>query len=68
MVYFSKWNIALVVGICLFGLIYTLPNFIFDEEPEGLSAWIPHQKVNLGLDLQGGSHLLLAVETKVVIR
>src|ERR1019366_2732455 len=26
-------------------------------------SWIPHQKLNLGLDLQGGSYLLLEVDT-----
>src|SRR5690606_25839066 len=31
-------------------------------------GWLPGKQVNLGLDLQGGSHLLLEVETDVVLR
>ena len=29
--------------------------------------WLPHQQINLGLDLQGGSHLLLEVDLGAVI-
>jgi len=38
-------------------IIYALPNF-FEKPP----AWLPGNSVNLGLDLRGGSHLLLDVE------
>jgi preprotein translocase subunit SecD len=33
-----------------------------------MPSWLPHQQINLGLDLQGGSHLLLEVELAVVIK
>jgi SecD/SecF fusion protein len=43
-----------------FGLLFTLPNLV----PAGtLPSWLPNQKLNLGLDLQGGSYLLLEVDT-----
>ncbi len=56
----SRWKIVLVLASALFGLIFTLPNLV----PSGvLPSWAPHQRLNLGLDLQGGSFLLLEVDT-----
>ena len=59
----SRWKIILVVASALFGLIFTLPNLL----PQGtLPAWAPHQRLHLGLDLQGGSFLLLEVDTNAL--
>ncbi len=59
----SRWKIFLVVASALFGLLFTLPNLL----PNGvLPAWAPHQRLNLGLDLQGGSYLLLEVDTEAL--
>jgi preprotein translocase subunit SecD len=56
----SRWKIVLVLGSLLFGLVFTLPNLV----PAGsLPSWAPSQRLNLGLDLQGGSYLLLQVDT-----
>jgi SecD/SecF fusion protein len=56
----SRWKIALVLASFLFGLIFTLPNLV---APGSLPSWAPQQRLNLGLDLQGGSYLLLEVDT-----
>lgn len=56
----SRWKIGLVIAAALFGLIFTLPNLV---PPGTLPAWMPNQRLNLGLDLQGGSYLLLEVDT-----
>ena len=56
----SRWKIILVLASALFGLIFTMPNLV----PAGaMPAWAPQQRLNLGLDLQGGSYLLLEVDT-----
>ncbi len=68
MVYFAKSLSVLILVVCGFGLIYAAPNLIFDEEHEDLPFWVPHKLVTMGLDLQGGSHLLLEVDTGAVIR
>ncbi len=68
MVYFSKWKIALVLIVCVLGLVFALPNLLTQEQAESLPAWVPHKQINLGLDLRGGSHLLLEVETAIVIQ
>ena len=68
MLLFQPWKIILVVVVCLAGLILALPNLISRESAEGLPGWLPSQQISLGLDLQGGSHLLLEVDTAAVIR
>ena len=68
MVYFPKWKVALVLVVCLLGVAYSLPNFLPKSLTESLPAGLPSQQVNLGLDLQGGSHLLLEVEIDEVIK
>ena len=64
MINFSKWKITLVLGICLLGMAYAVPNFTDSKLPD----WLPNKRVSLGLDLQGGSHLLMEVQTSAVIR
>jgi preprotein translocase subunit SecD len=63
MLNFARWKIVLCAVAVLFGVVFTAPNLV----PAGLlssaPAWLPHQKLNLGLDLQGGSYLLLEVDT-----
>jgi len=56
----SRWKVTLVLASLLFGLIFTLPNLV---PPGSLPSWAPQQRLNLGLDLQGGSYLLLEVNT-----
>ena len=68
MVYFAKWKMVLVGIICLLGLSFAAPNFIPLNQAEALPGWLPRQHISLGLDLQGGSHLLLEVDSKTVIR
>lgn len=68
MIYFAKWKITLIVGICVLGLAFAVPNFLTGQNADNLPDWLPHKQVSLGLDLQGGSHLLLHVETGAVIR
>ncbi|MCZ6522472.1 MAG: protein translocase subunit SecD, partial [Alphaproteobacteria bacterium] len=65
---FPRWKIILVVAICLTGLVFALPNLLSRDTAESLPKWLPNQQINLGLDLQGGSHLLLEVETAAVVR
>jgi len=50
-----SWRVLAVFGVMIAAIIYVLPTI----EP---SFW-PHKKINLGLDLQGGMHLVLEVDT-----
>jgi len=50
-----SWKLILVFGVIVTAIIYVLPTF----QPK---LW-PHNQINLGLDLQGGMHLVLEVDT-----
>jgi len=62
MIQIRPWKVALVALAFVFGLVFTLPNLL----PASVTAKLPAalaQRLNLGLDLQGGSYLLLEVDT-----
>lgn len=59
----SKWRLILSVLFTLMSVVYILPNI---ESTKHLS-WLPNSKINLGLDLRGGSHLLLDVDLNYFI-
>ena len=65
----SKWNLFFVLSVCLIGLYFLIPNFYGKSEVTAITIIsLLKKQVNLGLDLQGGSHLLLEVETKTVLK
>ena len=68
MVYFPTWKVILVIAVCAAGFLFALPNVLSRATLDALPGWLPHKQVALGLDLQGGSHLLLEVETDAVVR
>ena len=67
MLRFQTWKIALVAALSFLGVVFSFPNFLPNRVVEGMPDWLPSQQVNLGLDLQGGSHLLAEVEVALVI-
>lgn len=58
----------MVLGICLLGLGFLVPNFLSKEAAEALPDYLPHKQISLGLDLQGGVHLLIEVGVDTVIK
>ncbi len=68
MVYFAKWKITLTLLILLAGIVFAAPNLLSRQQAESLPTWLPHRQISLGLDLQGGSHLLFEVDVDAVIR
>lgn len=67
MLRFSSWTIWSIIAVCVAGVILSLPNLFSREQMERMPSWLPNQQINLGLDLQGGSHLLLDVGVDVVV-
>jgi preprotein translocase subunit SecD len=59
----SRWKIALVTISLIFGVVFSLPNVLPDSVLSQWPGFLPHQRLNLGLDLQGGSSLLYEVDT-----
>ncbi|TGY88574.1 protein translocase subunit SecD [Marinicauda algicola] len=75
MLYFPPWKIALVLGVIVLGILFSVPNFVPESvrmeparaegeapEPKGIWTILPHKTVNLGLDLRGGSHIVFEVD------
>jgi protein-export membrane protein SecD len=58
MLYFNPWKIFVILGISFASLLFTAPNFISPTALQSLPHWM-QMRMPLGLDLQGGSHLLL---------
>ena len=62
------WKVTIVSLVSLAAIILCIPNLIPRSTLENLPGFLPTRQITLGLDLQGGSHLLLEVETGAVIR
>lgn len=71
MIHMPRWKKILIVVVATLGFIYSAPNLLSKETrqhlEETLPGWLPVKSVNLGLDLQGGSHLLLQVDLNKVL-
>jgi SecD/SecF fusion protein len=61
-VYFSRSRIIAVIAICVVGMLLALPNLFSKEQLAGLPSWVPSRQVSLGLDLRGGSYLLMQID------
>lgn len=64
--YVHPFRATLVALLCVFSLIFAAPNLLNSEKTENLPSFMPSQKINQGLDLRGGSYLLLQVELKTL--
>ena len=62
MLYFSKLKLLSIYLTIFFLSLFTLSNFLSSN------SYFISKKVNLGLDLQGGSYLLLEVDSEPVIK
>ena len=65
MLYFSRWKATAVLLTALIVCLFAVPNFFSDKVVDSWPRWAQRQIV-LGLDLQGGSHLLLEVDSNAV--
>ncbi len=68
MLYFARWKVGAILAVIVAGIIYMLPTVLPPSVFASLPKWVPHKTINLGLDLRGGSHLLLEVDTRAVVR
>ncbi len=62
MIRLPRWKVIACLAALLFGVLFTLPNVVPDNVLAQVPSWLPHQRLNLGLDLQGGSYLLEEVD------
>lgn len=78
MLYFSKWKTLMIIGAILLGFLFAMPNVIPAGPADNPQATeqgfnrddLPgfmRRTLNLGLDLQGGAHMLLEVDMSSVM-
>jgi len=65
MLFFTRWKAAAILLTALAVCLCALPNFFSDNVVRHWPSWAQRHIV-LGLDLQGGSHLLLEVDSAAV--
>ncbi|MBL8584304.1 MAG: protein translocase subunit SecDF [Rhizobiaceae bacterium] len=67
MLYFSRWKTISIWAVVVLGILYSLPNLVPQSYLEPLPSFMPKRAMTLGLDLQGGSHILLAIDRQDLI-
>ena len=61
---YPLWKIFIVFILVSLGVIFAIPSILYQQDA---GSWYLDNRLNLGLDLQGGSYLLLEVQTEVLI-
>ena len=62
---YPLWKSLIVFLVIFSGIIFSIPSILYQEDSEN---WFLENKINLGLDLQGGSYLLLEVQSDVLFK
>ena len=65
MLYFTRWKAVAITLTALIVCLFAVPNFLPAKALDSWPKWAQRHVV-LGLDLQGGSHILLEVDSKAV--
>ena len=65
MLHFARWQIVATLLVSFFFSAMLIPNMLPSEVRQSLPTFL-QRTMTLGLDLQGGSHILLEVDTKAV--
>ncbi len=67
MLQFTPLQRIAIAAIIALGVLFAVPNFTPRESWDALPSIVPKTRVTLGLDLQGGSYLLLRADTETVL-
>src|SRR3712207_2872175 len=68
MLNFPSWKVWGITLLCVLGVLMAVPSLLPADASRQLPAWARNVHINLGLDLAGGSHLLLEADTGDVAR
>ncbi len=68
MLHYTPLKTALTLAVTLIGILLALPNLFPPSTLAGLPSWLPHGRIVLGLDLQGGSQMLLEVDRDAILK
>jgi len=61
MLHFPTWKTAIVLIVLLVGTVLAIPSLMPRATLDAMPSWFPKRTVTLGLDLQGGAHLVYEV-------
>lgn len=64
----ARWRYISVIIVTFLGILFALPNALSESARAKIPSFLPHNTINLGLDLQGGSHLLFEVDKDAVFK
>ncbi len=62
-----RWKFALMISLIVLSVILVLPAF-YKDTPQWFKKYVYSQGLKLGLDLQGGMHLILKVDVEKAIQ
>src|SRR5690606_19118726 len=65
MLHFSRFKMVAILLTCLVSILFALPNLFTKEKLASWPRFLPTKQMPLGLDLQGGAHLLLRSEGRL---
>ena len=69
---FARWKVASILAMTLTAFLVLVPSFLPGDIRESIAkqlpSWVPFKAITLGLDLQGGAHILLEVDAADVTR
>ena len=69
MLEFPRWKVWIVSLVVALGVLWSIPSLIAGTQlASRWPAWMPQSKINLGLDLAGGSHLLLEADQRDALK
>ena len=65
---FPRWKVLSIWAIVLLGILFSIPSLLPQSAREKWPSFLPHSTISLGLDLAGGSHLLLEADEQDLLK
>jgi preprotein translocase subunit SecD len=65
---FPRWKVLSIWALVLFGILLSIPSLLPPSARDHWPSFLPHSKISLGLDLAGGSHLLLEADQQDLMK
>ena len=66
MLEFPRWKVISISLLLAFGVLMSLPSLLPAQARQYWPSFLPEETINLGLDLSGGSHILLEADPSEV--
>ncbi|MBP1849868.1 protein translocase subunit SecDF [Rhizobium halophytocola] len=68
MLYYSRWKTLIIWLIVVVSVLFAVPNLFTKDQLDRFPSFLPKDKVTLGLDLQGGSYIMLKLERGDIVK